>query len=451
MRTAIGRLPIALALVASGFALSPPLIRANGGVFNSSAVQRTGNLVPLQKESISLDRENLAIRFERDTAFVKVDYELVNHQGGDEVIFGFPVDLFTPETLEAVNGYDYVLSQSFGDFQVSDNDVRLTVEKTVDKPLGPDERPPGLDGKIQLVRRWSLVQLTFRPGERKRVTVSYRVTCIAKDYGFSERGWDWKFGERSFFYTFRPASTWGDGRVRELNISVDAKWLRERGVPITRTEPTGYVDEEGTMHWHFRNQKLSDLPDMRVGYNPAELYSNEAITKDLVPKEKMRTLDVSSNLPSAGGHRYSEQSMLDRDLDTAWVEGAKGAGIGESIVFTPPKKTYVESIGILNGYAVDRRLYYANGRIKKLRVEVDVGEGAEPNERHRVKDVTLPDRPYEQLNRRYPLPSIDWVLNHGQGGGFIDRVRFTILEVYPGTDYEDTAITEFYVCGFPVK
>jgi hypothetical protein len=40
-------------------------------------------------------------------------------------------------------------------------------------------------------------------------------------------------------------------------------------------------------------------------------------------------------------------------------------------------------------------------------------------------------------------------LSHGQGDGFIDKIKLTILEVYPDRQYEDTAITEFYVGGFP--
>lgn len=46
------------------------------------------------------------------------------------------------------------------------------------------------------------------------------------------------------------------------------------------------------------------------------------------------------------------------------------------------------------------------------------------------------------------MPSIDWVVQHAQGNGFIDEVKLTILEVYPRRQYEDTAITEFYIVGF---
>jgi len=62
----------------------------------------------------------------------------------------------------------------------------------------------------------------------------------------------------------------------------------------------------------------------------------------------------------------------------------------------------------------------------------------------------LPDRSYKTLKGRYLFPSIDWVVQHGQGNGFIDKVKLTILEVYPGRQFQDTAITELYVGGFSV-
>ncbi len=75
-------------------------------------------------------------------------------------------------------------------------------------------------------------------------------------------------------------------------------------------------------------------------------------------------------------------------------------------------------------------------------------QGAEPNEKKEQFEVTLPDRPYKDFHPRFPLAAVDWVVRHPQGAGFIDRIKLTILEAYPGRKYEDTAITELYLCGF---
>ena len=138
--------------------------------------------------------------------------------------------------------------------------------------------------------------------------------------------------------------------------------------------------------------------------------------------------------------------MRDNDLRTAWVEGAKGLGIGQTITLKP-KDAYVTEIALLNGFVSNEALYYANARIKKLRVEVECGEGAEETERHQAQEVTLPDRPYKDFNPRFPFSSVDWVVQHPEDSGFIDKVKLTILEVYPGRKYEDTAVTELYICG----
>lgn len=139
--------------------------------------------------------------------------------------------------------------------------------------------------------------------------------------------------------------------------------------------------------------------------------------------------------------------MRDNDLRTAWVEGVKGSGVGEAITLEP-KEAYLTEVGILNGFVSNKALYYANARIKKLRLEIDHKEDAEGKEQRETREILLPDRRYEDFNPRYPFSSVDWIEQHPQGGAFIERVTLTILEVYPGRKYQDTAVTELYLCGF---
>ena len=421
----------------------------NGGVFSLSAVQRTGNLVPIKKEFITLEKEDLKIRIEEDDAFVDVSYELHNAGDSDLVTFGFPVDVAAPENLPTPNGYEWVLSQSLHDFRVMDGAEPKPVERVIDKPLSVADRPPGLDPGIKLTRRWSIITLKFKPDERKQIAVSYKVRAIARDEGFGEPDLDWKFGLRTLFYTFRPAATWGNGRVGELVVSVDTRWLREREMSITKVAPMGASNVEGLMRWVFHDEDLSKIADLSLTYDPSGFYLDRLLKENLLPPKRIKSFEVSSSLKSQGATSYSKEGMLDGDLRTAWVEGAKGPGIGETITVRP-SAAYIERIGLLNGYVADESLYYANARIKKLRVELELGENAEPDEKRQVYEVTLPDRSYKTLKGRYLFPSIDWVVQHGQGNGFIDKVKLTILEVYPGRQFEDTAITEFYVVGFSV-
>jgi hypothetical protein len=441
-RPLIGRRPTICLL---GLFITLPVF-GNGGLFNASAVYRTGNLVPMEKRLISLETERLNIRIEKDDAMVEVTYVLVNHGPSDSVTFGFPVDVATPETLNTPNGYDYVFSNSLRDFAVTDGTEEIKVEKVIDKPLAATDQPTGIDPQVKIVRRWSIVALKFERGEHKSLTVSYKVRCIALDKGF-EGDTLWKYGIRTLLYTFRPAATWGNGRVGSLVIRLDTTWLSDNDLPVTRLAPGGSSDVRGMKLWEFHDQDLLKIPDLICCYDSSELYLDHDIKRNLLAPEHIKSLTVSSTLKPEGSLSYAKESMRDNDLRTAWVEGVDGPGIGESITFKP-NGAYVTEIGILNGYVADESRYYANARVKKMRVEVEFGEGAEPNEKRKRYDISLPDREYKTLKPRYPFSSVDWIVQHSQGNGFIDKVKLTILEVYPGQRYEDTAISELYICGF---
>lgn len=426
-----------------------PQLLANGGAFNASAVHRSGNLVPMEKRLISLESESLFIGIDGDDAIVEATYLLANNGPDDSVTFGFPVDVATPETLATPNGYDWVMSNSLRDFKVLDDDRPVRVEKVIDKPLNKSDRPPGIDPAVKLVRRWSVMTLTFNREKRKQLKVSYKVRCIAFDKGF-EGDTLWSYGRRTLFYTFRPAATWGDGRVGKLTVTLDTRRLRENEITVTGISPPGGSDENGLRNWQFENAQLSKLADLTLSYDPTDLYRDRAVRRNLLPPELIKTLDVSSFLKPEGVADYGKKSMLDRDLRTAWVEGAAGPGIGETITFEP-KDSYITEMAILNGYVADESRYYANARIKKLRVEIEFRPGQEPHEKREQREITLPDRNYMTFNPRYPFSSVDWLVQHPQGDAYIDKVKLTILEVYPGRKYQDTAVTELYICGGKAK
>ena len=427
-----------------------PQALANGGAFYTSVVQRTGNLVPMEKRLISLESEELSIRLKGEDAHVNVVYILENRGAEDTVTFGFPVDVATPETASTPNGYEWVMSNSIREFKVEDDGRRVEVERVIDKPMGGSDRAAGIDPKIQLVRRWSTLPLKFEAGKSKRLVVSYIVRCMARDEGF-EGHTLWKYAQRTFFYTFKPAATWGDGRVRNLAVRLDTRELRQAGIAVTKIAPAGAKEQtEGVLTWDLQNKELSKLPDLSFWFDPTDLYRDRDVKRNLLDPEQVKSFSVSSTLPGEGRVSFAKDAMLDRDVRTAWVEGAKGPGIGEAITFEP-KEAYITEIAMLNGYLVNERTYYANARIKKLRLDIEFKpeeQSDEPDRKPERHEITLPDRAYKSFKPRYPFSSVDWVLQHPHGDGFIKKVVLTILEVYPGREFEDTAMTEFYICGF---
>ncbi len=157
-------------------------------------------------------------------------------------------------------------------------------------------------------------------------------------------------------------------------------------------------------------------------------------------------VEASSELASANG-RYSAENVLVQNRDAAWVEGADGYGIGESIIyrqscttfdsnkwnamrpdcFTPEYDGFMRytEICIVNGYAKNQKTWAENGRIKQLNMYVEDKLYACLE----LDDTILP--------QYFTLPEEDIKV---LSGGMIE-VRFEIADVYPGSVYEDTCLT----------
>lgn len=135
------------------------------------------------------------------------------------------------------------------------------------------------------------------------------------------------------------------------------------------------------------------------------------------------TITVSSVLESVGPLSYGPKNLYDRDPSTAWVEGARGHGIGECVTFRFENPMAFRHFWIVNGYAKSGDLFRKNGRVRELLVEAAGG----------VKyNFTLEDSMRQQTLTLPRVVESSWV-------------KFTIQSVYPGEAYSDTAISELTV------
>jgi hypothetical protein len=142
---------------------------------------------------------------------------------------------------------------------------------------------------------------------------------------------------------------------------------------------------------------------------------------------------ASSCLTPQAGNSYDADKIDDGKLSTAWIEGKKGDGIGESITFHFPKHYFTEGgihdsinfngFRIVNGYQKDSETWKANGRIKRLRVY---------HNNNPVYDILVQDTMLIQEAD----PGVLFYIKPG------DIITVKILEVYHGAKYEDTAISE---------
>lgn len=120
------------------------------------------------------------------------------------------------------------------------------------------------------------------------------------------------------------------------------------------------------------------------------------------------------------GLTHGPTNVTDGSLSTAWVENAYGQGEGESITLNLSGKYRVSGFTINAGYQKSASTYENNSRPYKLRVSFSDGNSVE---------VSLEDTNTQQrvtFNSAVETSS----------------VTFTIVSVYAGSKYEDTAITE---------
>lgn len=145
-----------------------------------------------------------------------------------------------------------------------------------------------------------------------------------------------------------------------------------------------------------------------------------------------QTVVASSVLSSQGSASYRASNIIDCNHETAWVEGVSGYGVGQWIEFRDISPDGdITAIHILNGYVKSDRAWSENARVKRLKVYY--------NDRP-ICILELQDSRSMQV-----FPVQDFL----GGKHYINKLRFEIMEVYSGTKYQDTVISEIYFTACP--
>lgn len=160
---------------------------------------------------------------------------------------------------------------------------------------------------------------------------------------------------------------------------------------------------------------------------------------DESPDWKSATVVTASNSLKEGSLSHGPQRVIDGNLGSAWCENSKGRGEGDWIELQFPEKVWIEAVHFYGGYFLDARRLGSNGRIKRLQVDAD--------ERSYVLSFEDPMVEREGWTPPVTQPDITW-FDNASLGAFVQveestrKLRLTILEVYPGSKYEDTCISE---------
>lgn len=81
-----------------------------------------------------------------------------------------------------------------------------------------------------------------------------------------------------------------------------------------------------------------------------------------------KSVEVTSTLKSKND-RYQKAHLIDNQASTAWVEGAKGNGIGEKITFTFKDNTAPMVIAVEPGYLSKEETWNKNNRVAAFKIK----------------------------------------------------------------------------------
>ena len=170
--------------------------------------------------------------------------------------------------------------------------------------------------------------------------------------------------------------------------------------------------------------------------------------------------------------KYHPKNLLDGDSTTCWCEGDReGYGTGETVYLSVP--WHVESMSIRNGYHKSEKLYTQNSRVKKADIQFYVavyfegyatqagleytlfptGEKATISLNDKMNEIMVPldidhsgieDMAQKVLeeNRKKPVRELRVQDGKDPVGGMRLVAGLTIREVYQGSKYKDTCISE---------
>ena len=235
----------------------------------------------------------------------------------------------------------------------------------------------------------------------------------------------------------RPDMHLGDlaVEVRERVAALAQTATDDGGMPAPHEQTPAYYDQTlgGRIYLAGlpptgRTPELAAMPAQPAARQPATERAALRPPRPSTPGEScarsgFETYCVSSVLKPQFGHQYGAANLFDASTGTAWVEGAQGNGVGESITIEFETLRRVRSIVVHNGYQKSDDIFLKNNRVRQLRVLFSGGES---------QIFILEDKISAQLlTLRRPLQA-HWL-------------QFIIDDVWAGNKYPDTAITKLLV------
>ena len=202
-------------------------------------------------------------------------------------------------------------------------------------------------------------------------------------------------------------------------------------IPVIQLEPTKLTT--------FDQYKKQDLADQKK-------YHGIWSTINTINLDSLKiALEVSSTL----GSSYSKSNLFDKKIETAWVEGAKDDGIGEWIkvqldaTLESPTSTpfSIYQVGVIPGYSKNQKTWIENNRVKSVLIVIQSPSGFPRENECVVFRLKLKDSNKLQIFN-IPVKKV--------AGNYLPMTKtvwFKVEDIYKGTKFKDTCISEIVLMG----
>ncbi|NPV02994.1 MAG: hypothetical protein HPY53_16595 [Brevinematales bacterium] len=167
---------------------------------------------------------------------------------------------------------------------------------------------------------------------------------------------------------------------------------------------------------------------------------------ELIPAFAYKSFASSSTLKAQGANSYTVKNLIDGDLRTCWSEGVKGYGVGEWVEFEFHEDTTIDVIAIANGYLKNEYILEKNSSVWALDIYITTYDGDKHHETLYFDRPEFWQTSVETEEEVMHVCRLFWI-PEGFGGTSIKSIRFQIADVYHGTKYDDTCISEIFFYG----
>jgi hypothetical protein len=291
--------------------------------------------------------------------------------------------------------------------------------------------------EVSTIKSWKKSVIPFERNQTRDVTIHYKAGYAENDESVSD---DLHISNATFAYSLSPAATW-KGPIGKGKIEINILHPEPEDVSIQKPKDRFKKISDTRYEWDFENLKPTMADDIRiVAHSKYDSYttgfSEEDATKrtSYVLKEHQYFLDhtdydatASSTLAAQGKHNYDVVNIKDdptREVQSPWVEGVEGDGIGESITLNVKRTLPLYGILIQPGYYDygNKEPWLKNNRVAALEITLND---------ERTFTETIPDeifqRPYLIRVRDYTKP--------------VTKIKMVIKGVHRGTQFRDTCIS----------